>query len=260
MKMPLRGRSTALLVGSLFVFQWSLTAQTPAAAKRPLTYDVVDYWQSIGGTRLSDDGQWLAYSVTSQAADGELIVRNLRTSQEFKHPRGTGAQFTSDGKFVIFTIAQTKADEERERNQNRAAGRGEGAAGEAGAAAPGASAPAGEPQTQPAATPGGRQGGGRQGGARNTQPRTGLGIMSLADGKVATVDRVGSFRLAEESGAFVAYYKGIGGGGGGAAFGGRGGGGGRGAGGGQGAGAAEGRGGAAPANGRTKQPGSDLIL
>ena len=24
------------------------------------TYDVVDYWKTIGGTRLSDDGQWLA--------------------------------------------------------------------------------------------------------------------------------------------------------------------------------------------------------
>ena len=136
------------------------------------------------------------YSVTSQAADGELIVRNLRTSQEFKHPRGTGAQFTADGKFVIFTIAQTKADEERERNQNRANGRGEGAAAEGGATTPATPAATAEPQAAPpAAAPGGRQGGGRQGGARNTQPRTGLGIMSLADGKVTTVDRVGSFRL-----------------------------------------------------------------
>ncbi|CAN5859547.1 hypothetical protein BH18ACI5_BH18ACI5_22920 [soil metagenome] len=204
MKMPLRGRSAALLVGSIFVFQWSLTAQTPGPAKRPLTYDVVDYWQSIGGTRVSDDGQWVAYSVTSQAADGELIVRNLRTSLEFKHPRGTGAQFTADGKFVIFTIAQTKADEERERNQNRATGRGEGTAAEV--AAPAATPPStpAEPQPQ-AAAPVGRQGGGRQGGgARNTTPRTGLGIMSLADGKVTTIERVGSFRLAEESAAYLA--------------------------------------------------------
>ena len=67
-----------------------LNAQSPVPAKRPLTYDVVDYWRSIGGTRLSDDGQWLAYAVTAQGEDGELIVRNLRSSQEFKHPRGTG--------------------------------------------------------------------------------------------------------------------------------------------------------------------------
>ena len=59
--------------------------------KRPLTYDVVDYWKSIQGTRLSDDGQWLAYATTAQSDDGELVVRNLRSGQEFKHARGTVA-------------------------------------------------------------------------------------------------------------------------------------------------------------------------
>ncbi|HJR60973.1 MAG TPA: hypothetical protein VJ813_16300, partial [Vicinamibacterales bacterium] len=145
MRMPLHGRTLALIVGSLFVVQWTIGAQSRSiATKRPLTYDVVDYWKSIGGTRLSDDGQWLLYSVTSQADDGELIVRNLKTSQEYKHARGTGGQFTPDGKFVIFTIAQSKADEERERQQNR--GRG----GEGGENQPAAEPAAGEPP-QPAA-------------------------------------------------------------------------------------------------------------
>ncbi|MBA3296226.1 MAG: hypothetical protein H0U19_04765, partial [Acidobacteria bacterium] len=250
MTLRLRGRLIALLVGTL-AFQWSLSAQAPSAAKRPLSYDVVDYWQSIGGTRLSDDGQWIAFSITAQAADGELIVRNLRTSQEFKHPRGTGAQFTADGRFVIFTIAQSKADEERERLQNRAMGRVEGAEGENPAPIPQAASPS-------AAMAGARQGGGRQGrGARDTEPRTGLGIMSLTDGKVATVDKVGSFRIAEESATYLAYYKGTGGTSGAAAGGGRGGRGAAGAG--QGAAGAAGAGGTT-ANARTKQPGSDLIL
>ncbi len=258
MRKRLHGRAFALLVGSLFVVQWTMDAQSQpsVSSKRPLTYDVVDSWKSIGGTRLSDDGVWLLYSVTAQAEDGELVVRNLKTSQEFKQPRGTGGQFTTDGKFVVFTIAQSKADEERERIQNR--GRGEGAGGEtqAGGATPPAT---GEPQ-QPAAAPGGRQGGGRQGGAaRNTQPRTGLGIMSLADGKVTTVDKVGSFRLADENPTWLAYYKGTGGAGGGAAGGGRGGRGGGAPAGGRG-GQAEGRGGANATGRERKQPGSDLIV
>jgi dipeptidyl aminopeptidase/acylaminoacyl peptidase len=37
------------------------------------------------------------------------------------------------------------------------------------------------------------------------QPKSGLGIMDLATGRVTTVDRVKSFKVAEESGAFVAY-------------------------------------------------------
>jgi dipeptidyl aminopeptidase/acylaminoacyl peptidase len=249
MRLRLHGRKTALLVGALLAFQWSLSAQSPVTAKRPLAYTDVDYWRSIGGTRLSNDGQWLAYSITSQAEDGELVVRNTKSGQEFRHPRGTGATFTDDGKFVIFTIAQTKADEERERQQNR--NRGEGAGGENQPAA--ATAEPGAPQ---AAQGRGRQGGGGR-GARNEPPRTGLGIMTLADGKVTTMDRVGSFRVPEESSAWLAYYKGTGG----AASegGGRGGGrGGRGAGAGP-AGEQAGRGGAAGARDR-KQPGSDLIV
>jgi hypothetical protein len=85
MRLRLHGRKIALLVATLAAFQWSLTAQSPAprpgtatpaaSAKRPLAYTDVDYWRSIQGTRLSDDGQWLAYALTSQAEDGEVIVR-----------------------------------------------------------------------------------------------------------------------------------------------------------------------------------------
>ena len=96
-----RGRMVFTCVGAVLALQWSLTAQAPVAAKRPLTYDVVDYWKSIQGTRLSDDGQWLAYATSAQREDGELVVRNLRTGQEFTHARGTSPTFTPDGKFVV---------------------------------------------------------------------------------------------------------------------------------------------------------------
>src|SRR5918993_4050185 len=151
MRQRLHGRTVLTLVGALLALQWSLTAQSPTAAKRPLTYDVVDYWKSIQGTRLSDDGQWLAYATTAQSEDGELIVRNVRSGQEFKHARGTAPAFTPDGKFVVFTIAQPKAEEEREAAAN-----------------PGGS-------ETPAAEAPGR--GGRGAAART--PRTGMGIMTL---------------------------------------------------------------------------------
>ncbi len=114
-----------------------------------------DAWWSIQGTTLSRDGEWLAYALTSQGLDGQLVVRNLRTGQEVKHPRGTNPTFTPDGKFLTFSIAQTKAEEEKER----LAGRGRG----------------GENQ--------GRGGETAQGGrGANTPPRTSAGIMTLADG------------------------------------------------------------------------------
>jgi dipeptidyl aminopeptidase/acylaminoacyl peptidase len=271
MRMGLRGRTVGLLVGALVAFQWSLTAQSPATAKRPLTYDVVDYWRSIQGTRLSNDGQWLAYALSSQGDDGEMIVRNLRTNQEFKHPRGTNPTFTKDGRFLVFTIVPTKAEDERVAEQERQAGETTGG----GAVQPAApqTPPAAQPQTPPAANPtaagqppgnrGGQTGRGNRGGGANTPPRNALGIMTLAGGQVTTIERVGSFRVPEESSTWLAYYKGNGGAGGGgrggrgAAPAGRGGGGGR-----QGAPQAE----AAPqgrgtANGaKRKDPGADLIL
>jgi len=108
-----------------------LTAQM--AAKRPLTYDVYESWKSIGGTRLSRDGQWLAYSLTSQAEDGVLVLRNTKTGKEDRQPRGTNPTFTPDGKLMLFTIVPPRADE----TANQAAGEA-GAAPEPGAAAAGA--------------------------------------------------------------------------------------------------------------------------
>src|SRR5829696_6588989 len=243
MRLRLHGRTTLTLLGALLALQWSITAQSPTVAtKRPLTYDVMDSWKSIQGTRLSDDGQWLAYATSAQSEDGELVVRNVRTGQEFKHARGTAPAFTPDGRCVVFTVAQPKADEERE-------------AAAAARETPAAEAPAGR---------------GGRGNARAREPRTGMGIMTLdgtAMGQVKTFEKVGSFSLPERSSTWLAYHKGLGGAGAGGR-GGRGGAGGR-------AGGAGGRGAApagAPAAGETgggrqnasrekrKDPGADLIV
>src|SRR5262245_38758590 len=106
-------RPLVVLCGAFLVCAvayWPLAAQAPA--KRPLQYDAVDSWRSIQGTRLSNNGQWLAYALTAPGDDGELVVRNLRTNQEFKHPRGTGPIFTPDGRLVLFTIVPPRAEQE----------------------------------------------------------------------------------------------------------------------------------------------------
>src|SRR5512134_450674 len=51
--------------------------QSAVAIKKPLSYDAFDAWWSIQGTTLSRDGEWLAYALTSQGLDGQLVVRNL---------------------------------------------------------------------------------------------------------------------------------------------------------------------------------------
>src|SRR6187455_3164459 len=74
-------RTFAVLVGIALVSSASFvvpSAQVPT--KRPISYDAYDSWRAIAGTRLSEDGQWLAYALTSQGEDGTLIVRNLRSN------------------------------------------------------------------------------------------------------------------------------------------------------------------------------------
>jgi dipeptidyl aminopeptidase/acylaminoacyl peptidase len=244
MRLRVNGRALVLLAWTVIACQWSLTAQTPPVqTPRSIGYDVVDYWRSIVGTQLSNDGQWLAYALTAPGDDGELVVRNLRSGQQFKSARGTSPTFTPDGRFVVFTIAQTKEEEEKEREQA---------------------------QAQPEAGAEGRGQAGRGNNPAARTPRTGLGIMSLPDGKVTTVDKVGSFRVPDDSSTWLAYYKGLGGTSGAGGRGGRGGTGGRG-----GAGGRGGRAGAPPAAAVTeersasganavrekrKDPGFDLIL
>jgi dipeptidyl aminopeptidase/acylaminoacyl peptidase len=201
MMFPLTRRAVAVASAALAALVWSAwppvaaqaPPQAPAGAKRPLTYDVVESWRSIGGTRLSDDGQWLAYALTSRAEDGELIVRNLRTNQELKHPRGTSPQFTRDGKFVIFTIVPPRSEDDEDD------------------AEPGGGAEAG-------------RGRGGQGANQNQAARNSVGIMTLPGGEVTTVEQIGSFRLPEESSTWLAMHKGRAGGGGRGGRGGRGGG------------------------------------
>ena len=177
---------SSVLCGATFVAVLSLLSidVRGQAGKRPLTYDVYDAWKTIQGTTLSRDGVWLAYATSAQGVDGELVVRNLQSGQEYRHPRGTSPQITPDGKFVVFTIAQSKADEERQREQERRAG----ARGQA------------------------RGGGGEnQGDGARAPVRTSAGIMALATGQVTTVERVGSVRLPDESSTWVALYRGAGG-------------------------------------------------
>ena len=168
-------RAIAALCGALIAMPlWhdAPEVQAQSGARRPLSYDAYDSWRAIEGTTLSRDGEWLAYALTSQGADGELVVRNLRSGAELRHPRGTSPAFTPDGRFVIFTIQQTKDEEEK-------------------AAKEAAEAPPSSNENRP----------------RNTPPRTSAGVMSLPAGEVSVVERVGTFSMPAESSAWVAFHR-----------------------------------------------------
>ena len=73
----------------------------------------LNYWKSIQGTRLSDDGQWLAYATSAQSEDGELVIRNVRQRPGIQACARHVARLYARRRFLIFTIAQAKAEEGR---------------------------------------------------------------------------------------------------------------------------------------------------
>src|SRR5262249_44830639 len=149
------------------------SAQKETATKRALTHGDYDSWKSIQSPKLSRDGKFLAYALTPQDGDGELVVRNLASGMEWRHAIGTrpaqtntddetGAAipqtaevqvplmfFTADAKFVVFQIRPAKVDVDRARKEKK------------------------KPEDQ---------------------PKNALGIMDLESGNVNTVDRVKSFQ------------------------------------------------------------------
>ena len=80
----------------------------PDSAKAPITHDVYATWRSIQHTQLSRDGQWLAYALVAQEADGELVVRHMTDGREYRAARGTSPQFSADGRFVAFAVQPTR--------------------------------------------------------------------------------------------------------------------------------------------------------
>ena len=57
---------TALLLSPIFLF----------AQKKPLDHTVYDGWQNIGEKIISNDGRWVAWTVTPQEGDADLFVQS----------------------------------------------------------------------------------------------------------------------------------------------------------------------------------------
>ena len=124
-----------LVFRPFFLIALALVSSAALAQKRPLSQQDFDAWKSIQAQQLSRDGKWVAYALVAQDGDGEIIVRNIASGAEWKAGRGyrppvapadageTGPPigfgqvnrvvrpvFTSDSRFVIFTIEPTKAE------------------------------------------------------------------------------------------------------------------------------------------------------
>lgn len=91
----------------------------PVAATLPITHDVYATWRSIQHTQLSRDGQWIAYALVAQEADGELVVRHVADGREYRAPRGTSPQFSADGRYLAFAVQPTRAELDKAKKDKK---------------------------------------------------------------------------------------------------------------------------------------------
>ena len=159
--------------------------QKTVTTKRPLTHKDYDSWRSIQASQISRDGKFIAYAYVPQDGDGEIVVRNIASSTEWRASRGyrppvpppddPGASiaefqagqarllrpvFTSDSRFLVFGTEPMKAELNKAKKDKK------------------------KPEDM---------------------PKNGLGIMDLSNGTVVTVERVKSFQVPEDGAGFIAY-------------------------------------------------------
>ncbi len=72
--------------------------------KKPLDHTVYDGWQHIGEKLVSNDGQWLVYTIDPQLGDNELQVRSATGNYMVNIPRGYNAMITDDSRFLVCRI------------------------------------------------------------------------------------------------------------------------------------------------------------
>lgn len=90
---------------TLLSFLLFLTSFIAALAqKKPLTIDDLATWRDIQNSRISNDGNWVAYNLKGEQGDGVLELWNATNGSTWQYPRGEGGRFTEDNTHLVFLI------------------------------------------------------------------------------------------------------------------------------------------------------------
>ena len=79
-------------------------AQVDLEDKRPLDHEDYDKWNRVTGQNLSNDGQWISYTIAPGKGDATLKIRQIESDKEYSVLRGQRARFSFDSQFAIFTV------------------------------------------------------------------------------------------------------------------------------------------------------------
>ncbi|MDA3616018.1 alpha/beta hydrolase family protein [Polluticaenibacter yanchengensis] len=86
-------------IASILVSMGAVNAQ-----KKPLDHSVYDQWETVGATKISNDGKWVVYNINTQEGDNILVIQTTDKRYTKTIERGENATITNDNKYVIFNI------------------------------------------------------------------------------------------------------------------------------------------------------------
>ena len=98
-----------------FFFLVCIATTVTAQNKKPLDHTVYDSWKSFGERLISNDGQFVLYTVNPQEGDGELVIQNPNTKYKKVIARGYSAVITEDSKYAVFKIKPSFQDTRQAR-------------------------------------------------------------------------------------------------------------------------------------------------
>jgi dipeptidyl aminopeptidase/acylaminoacyl peptidase len=93
-------------------------AAAQPATKKALQHEDYDIWNRLTGQQISANGAHALYGIASEATDPRLHIVPLGGGEPRVIERGEGAQFSQDGRFVVFRLvpAEDTLDAMRERD------------------------------------------------------------------------------------------------------------------------------------------------
>jgi len=95
---------TTAMRKALLLLAISATCLFSFSQKKPLDHSVYDSWQHIGERMISNDGQWVVYTIDPQEGDNELVIQSSDAQYKKSVPRGFAALITEDSRYVVFKI------------------------------------------------------------------------------------------------------------------------------------------------------------
>lgn len=102
---------------AVFVFA-AISVGAAIAQKKPLDANVYDSWNSISGTKLSNDGNWLSYRIVPQEGDAVQHIKALGGGRDVLVERGNLA-LTYDSKFAVGLVAPKLEDTKKAQREKK---------------------------------------------------------------------------------------------------------------------------------------------